>query len=155
MQNFALKLQFSLSVVSDSLQPHEPQHARPPCPSPTPGVYSNPYPLSRWCHPTISSSVTLFSSSPQPSRESGSFPISRLFASGGQSIGASASAFIQLRYVRNCEKDVMVWKSSKPEDMEYYFLNLGLVALQCCVSFCSTAKWISYTYTWGYGLLWG
>ena len=83
--------QFSRSVVSDSLQPHESQHARPPCPSPTPGVYSNSSPLSRWCHPTISSSVVPFSSCPQYLPTSGSFPMSQLFAWGGQSIGVPAS----------------------------------------------------------------
>ena len=66
-------VQFSCSVVSDSLQPHEPQHARPPCPSPTPRVYPNSYPLSRWCHPTISSSVVPFSSYPQSCPASGFF----------------------------------------------------------------------------------
>ena len=83
-------VQFSCSVVSDSLRSHEPQHARPPCPSPIPGVYSNSCPLSRWCHPTISSSVIPFSSCPQSFPASGSFPMSQLFALGGQSIGASA-----------------------------------------------------------------
>ena len=83
--------QFSRSVVSDSLRPHEPQHARPPCPSPTPGVHSDSCPLSQWCHPTISSSVIPFSSCPQSFLASGSFQISQLFASGGQSIGVSAS----------------------------------------------------------------
>ena len=86
--------QFSRSVVSDSLCPHEAQHARPPCPSPTPGVHPNPCPLSRWCHPTISSSVVPFSSCPQSFPASGSFPMSQLFASGGQSIGVSASTSI-------------------------------------------------------------
>ena len=85
-------VQFSHSVVSDSLRPHESQHARPPCPSPTPGVYSNSCPLSRWCHPAISSSVIPFSPCPQSLPASGSFPMSQLFASGGQSIGVSASA---------------------------------------------------------------
>ena len=85
-------VQFNCSVVSDCLQPHGPQHARPPCPSPTPGVYSNSCPLSRWCHPTISSSVALFSSCLQSFPASGSFQISQFFASGGQSIGVSASA---------------------------------------------------------------
>ena len=78
--------------MSDSLRPHELQHARPPCPSPTPGVYSNPCPLSRWCHPTISSSVVPFSSWPQSFPASGSLQMSQLFASGGQSIGVSASS---------------------------------------------------------------
>ena len=85
-------VQFSCSVVSDSLRPHESQHSRPPCPSPTPGVHPNPCPLSRWCHPAISFSVVPFSSCPQPLPASGSFPMSQLFASGGQSIGVSASA---------------------------------------------------------------
>ena len=87
-----------LSSVSQScptLQPHELQHARPPCPSPTPRACSNSCPLSQWCHPTISSSVVPFSSS-QSFPASGSFQMSQLFASGGQSIGASASASVLL-----------------------------------------------------------
>ena len=87
-------VQFSHSVMSDSLQPHELQHARPPCPSPTPGVHPNPCPFCRWCHPTISSSVVPFSSCPQFFPASGSFPMSQLFVSGGQSIGVSASASV-------------------------------------------------------------
>ena len=83
--------QFSHSVVSDSLWPHESHQARPPCPSPTPGVYTNPCPLSRWYHPAISFSVVPFSSCPQPFPASGSFPMSQLFAWGGQSTGVSAS----------------------------------------------------------------
>ena len=84
-------VQFSCSVVSDSLWPHELQHARPPCPSPTPGVYPNSCPLSRQCHPTISSSVIPFSSHPQSFPVSGSFQMSQLFPSGGgQSIRVSA-----------------------------------------------------------------
>ena len=89
-----ISVQFSCSVVSDSLQPHESQHARPPCPSPTPGVHPNPCPLSRWCHPAISYSVIPFSSCPQSLPASGSFPMSQLFTSGGQSIGVSASASV-------------------------------------------------------------
>ena len=76
-------VQFSCSVVSNSLWPHEPQHARLPCPSPIPRVYSNSCPLSRWCHPTISSSVVPFSSRLQSFPASGSFPMSQFFASGG------------------------------------------------------------------------
>ena len=86
--------QFSRSVVSDSLRPHEPQHARPPCPPPTPRVYSNSCPLSWWCHPTISSSVIPFSSHPKSLLASGSFQVSQLFASGGQSVGVSTSASV-------------------------------------------------------------
>ena len=85
-------VQFSCSVVSDSLQPHELQHARPPCPSPSPGVHSNSHLSSRWCHPAISSSVVPFSSCPQSLPASGSFPMSQLFAWGGQSTGVSALA---------------------------------------------------------------
>ena len=88
---WGLLLLFSHVVVSDSLQPHEPQHARAPCPLPTAWVYPNPCPLNHWCHPTISSSVIPFSSCPQSFSASGSFPMSQLFASGGQSIGVSAS----------------------------------------------------------------
>ena len=87
-------VQFSRSVMSDSLWPHDSQHARPPCPSPTPGVYSKSCPSSRWCHPAISSSVIPFSSCPQSFPASGSFPISQLFAWGGQSTGVSASASV-------------------------------------------------------------
>ena len=80
--------------MSDSLWRHELQHARPLCPSPTPRVYSNSCPSSRWCHPAISSSVIPFSSRPQSLPASGSFPLSQLFAWGGQSIGVSASASV-------------------------------------------------------------
>ena len=81
---FGMDLMFSHSVVSDSLRPHEQQRTRPPCPSPTPGVYSNSCPSSRWCHPAISSSVVHFSSCPQSLPASGSFQMSQLFTSGGQ-----------------------------------------------------------------------
>ena len=87
-------VQFSGSVVSNSLQSHELQHTRPPCPSPTPGVHPNSCPLSQWCHPAISSSVVPFSSHPQSLPASVSFPMSQLFAWGGQSIGVSASASV-------------------------------------------------------------
>ena len=85
-------VQFSHSVVSNSLRPHESQHARPPCPSPTPRVHSDSRPSSQWCHPAISSSVVPFSSCPQYLPASKSFPMSHLFAWGGQSTGASALA---------------------------------------------------------------
>ena len=84
-------VQFSHSVMSDSLWPHESQHARPPCPSPTPGVYSDSCPLSRWCHPITSSSVVPFSSHLQSFPTSESFQMSQFFISGGQSTGVSAS----------------------------------------------------------------
>ena len=94
--SFYYSVQFSCSVVSYSLWPHELQHARPPCPSPIPKVHPNPCPLSRWCHPTISSSVVPFSSCPQFLPASGSFPMSQLFAWGGQSIGVSALPWVLL-----------------------------------------------------------
>ena len=85
-------VQFSCSVMSDSLRPHESQHARPPCPSPTPGFHPDTRPLSQWCHPAISSSVVPFSSCPQSLSASESFPVSQPFAWGGQSTGVSALA---------------------------------------------------------------
>ena len=89
---FISSVQFSLSVVSDSLRSHELQQARPPCPSPTPRVHSNSHPSSQWCHPAISSSVIPFSSCPQSLPASESFPMSQIFAWGGQSTGGSVSA---------------------------------------------------------------
>ena len=87
-------VQFSHSVMSDFLRPHESQHARPPCPSPTPGVHSDSRPSSQWCHPAIPSFVVPFSSCPQSLPGSESFPMSQLFAWGGQSIRVSALASI-------------------------------------------------------------
>ena len=84
----------SCSVMSDSLPSHGLQHTRPPCPSLTPGVYSNSCPSSRWCHPTISSSIVPFSSCLQSFPASGSFPVNQFFVSGGQSVGASDSASV-------------------------------------------------------------
>ena len=98
----SVSYQFSRSVVSDSLWPHEPQHARPPCPSPTPRVYPNPCPSSQWCHPVISSSVIPFSSCPQSLPALGSFPMSQLFAWGGQSIGVSASTSVLPMNTQEC-----------------------------------------------------
>ena len=89
---FRLSVQFSHSVMSDSLRPHESQHARPPCPSPSPGVHSNSCASSRWCYPAISSSVIPFSSCPQPLPASESFPMSQVFPWGDQSTGVSALA---------------------------------------------------------------
>ena len=86
--------QFSRSVVSNSLRPHELQHTRPPCPTPTPGVHSDSRPSSQWCHPAISTSVDPFSSCRQSLPASESFPMSQLFTWGGQSIGVSTSASV-------------------------------------------------------------
>ena len=87
-------VQFSLSVMSDSLRPHEPQHTRPPCPSPTPGVHSKPCPSSWWCHSTVSFSVVPFSSRTQSFPASGYFQMGHLFASGGQCIGVQVSTSV-------------------------------------------------------------
>ena len=105
-------VQFSHSIMSDSLWPHGLQHARLPCPSPAPGAYSNSCPSSRWCHPTISSSAIPFSSCLQSSPASGPFPTSQFFASGGQSIGVSASASaLQWIWGVSCRE----WKEGRPE----------------------------------------
>ena len=125
-------VQFSRSVMSDSLRPHE-LHARPPCPPPTPGVHSNSCPLSQWCHPSISSSVVPFSSCPQSLPALESFPMSQLFVWGGQSTGVSALASflpkksqgwspsewsldLRLEWVKSmCERfDVWIWKLERP-----------------------------------------
>ena len=95
-----ISVQFSHSVVAGSLRPHELQHFRPPCPSPTPTFHPNPCLLSQWCHPTISSSVVPFSC-PQSFPASGSFQMSQLFTSGGQSIGASASTSVVSMYTQD------------------------------------------------------
>ena len=112
-------VQFSRSVVSHSLWPHGLQHARPPCPSPTPGVYSNSWPLSRWCHPTISCSVVPFPSCLQSFPASGSFPMSQFFTSGGQSIGVSASASVLPMKIEDriwFPLGWLVWSPCSPRD---------------------------------------
>ena len=112
-------VQFSHSVVSNSLQPHGPQHARLPCPSSTPRVHPNQCPLSWWCHPAISSSVIPFSLCPQSFPESGSFQMSQLFASGGQSIGVSASTSVfQWTPRTNLLKDGLVGFPCSPKDSQ-------------------------------------
>ena len=107
--------QFSRSVVSDSLWHHGLQHTRPPCPSPTPGAWSNSRPSSRWCHPAISSSVVPFFSSPQSFPASGSFPMSQFFTSGGQRIGVSASA-LSFQWIFRVDFlwDWLVWSLCSP-----------------------------------------
>ena len=127
-------VQFSHSVVSDSSWPHEPQHARPSCPSPTPGVYPNSCPLSQWCHPTISSSVIPLSSCPQSLPASESFPMSQLFAWGSQSTGVSALASF-------LPKNTQDWS---PLEWDLFIINLyntleGLVSL---FSFCKCEVWL-------------
>ena len=108
--------------MSDSLQPHELQHARPPCPSPTPGVHPNPCPLSQWCHPTISSSVVPFSPCLQSFQASGSFPMSQFFASGGQSIRASVSASVLPMNIRDWfPLQLTVWFPCCPRNSQESF----------------------------------
>ena len=117
-------VQFSRSVVSDYLWPHESQHTRPPCPSPTPGVYSNSCPSSRWCHPAISPSVIPFSSCPQSLPSSGSFSMSQLFAWGGQSIGVSASASVLPMYTQDLSPLGWTdWISMKSNRLPRVFYN--------------------------------
>ena len=116
-------VQFSRSVVSDSLRPHGPQHTRPPCPSPTPGVYSNSCPSSRWYHPTISSSVVPFSSCPQSFPASGSFQMSQLFASGGQNIGVSASTSVLKMKTQDWSLGWTGWISLQSKGLSRVFSN--------------------------------
>ena len=104
---FLSSVQFSRSVVSDSLRPHESQHTRPLCPSQTPGVHSDSRPLSQWCHPAISSSVVPFSSSPQSPTASVSFPMRQLFAWGGQSTGVSALGTWNVRSMNQGKLEVV------------------------------------------------
>ena len=115
-------VQFSRPVVSDSLRPHELQHARPPCPSPTPRFYSNSSPLSRWCHPTISSSVGLLSHL-QSLPASGSFPRSQFFISGGQSIGVSASTWVLLNIQDWFPLGLTGWISLLSKELSRVFSN--------------------------------
>ena len=115
-------VQFSRSVLSDSLQPHESQHTRPPCPSPTPGVYSDSCPSSRWCHPTISSSVSPFSSC-QSLPASGSFPMSQLSEWGGQSIGVSALASVLPMNTQEWSLGWTGWISLQSKGLSRVFSN--------------------------------
>ena len=116
-------VQFNHSVVSDSLQPHEPRHARPPCPSSTARVHPNPCPLSQWCHPTVSSSVIHFSSCLQSSPESGSFTVSQLFLSGGQSIGVLASTSVLPKNTQDWSLGRTGWISLHSKGLSRYFSN--------------------------------
>ena len=112
-------VQFSRSVVADSLWPHKSQHTSPPCPSPTPGVYLNSCPSSRWCHPAISSSVVPFSSCPQSFPASGSFPMTQLFTSGGQCIGISASISVLPMNIQDWfSLGFTGWISGSPRDSQ-------------------------------------
>ena len=116
-------VQFSHSVVSDSWRPHGLQHARPPCPSPTPRVYPNSCTLNRWCHPTISFSIISFSFCPQSLPASGSFQVSLLSASGGQSIGVSASASVLPVNTQDWSLGWTSWISLQSKGLSSVFSN--------------------------------
>ena len=116
-------VQFSRSVVSDSLGPRELQHSRPPCPSPTPGVHSNSHPSSRWCHPAISPSVVPLSSCPQSLPASESFPMSQLFEWGGQSIGVSVLASFLPKNTQDWSLEWIGWISWQSKGLSRVFSN--------------------------------
>ena len=125
LRDYFSSVQFSRSVVSKSLRPHESQHARPPCPSPTPGVHSNSCPSSPWCHPAISSSVVPFSSCPQSLPASESFPISQLFAWSGQSTGISALAsFLPKKSQGWSPSEQTGWISLQSKGLSRVFSNI-------------------------------
>ena len=119
-----MAVQFSHSVLFNSSGPHESQNTRPPCPSPAPGVYSNSCPSSRWCHPTISSSVIPFSACPQSLPASGFFPVSQLFAWGGQSIGVSVSASVLPMNSQNWSLGWTGWISLLSKGLSRVFSNI-------------------------------
>ena len=118
--------QISRSVVSDSLQPHESQHARPPCPSPTPGVHSDSRPSSQRCHPASSSSVVPFSSCPQSLPASESFPMSQLFAWSGQSTGVSALASFLPKKSQGWSSEWTGWISLQSKGLSRVFSNTAV-----------------------------
>ena len=141
-------IQFSRSVVSDPLQPHEPQHSRPPCPSPTPGVHPNPCPLSQWWHPTISSSVVPFSSRPQSFPESGSFQMSQLFTSGCQSIGVSSSTSVLPVNIQYWSPSKWTgWISLQSKGLSKVFSNTTVQKHQFCGAQLSS-QFNSHIHTW-------
>ena len=120
-------VQFSCSVMSGSLRPHGLQLARPPCPSPTPGVYSNSCPSSQWHHPNIPSSVVPFSSCPQSLPASGYFPMSQLFAWGGQSTGVSASASVLPMNTQSHYLSVRTWTVFRAERQSFQVSRHGVI----------------------------
>ena len=141
-------VQFSRSVLSDSLRPHESQHPRPLCPSPTPGIYSNSSPSSQWCHQVLSSSVIPFSSCPQSLPESGSFPMSQLFASGGQSVGVSTSTSVLPMNSQDWSPlGLTDWISLQSKGLSRVFSNTTVGSLECCKSRgckeLNTTKWLT------------
>ena len=138
-------VQFTRSVVSNSLWPQGLQHARPPCPSPTPRVYSNSSPWSQWCHPTISSSVVPFSSHPQSFLASASFQMSQFFTSGGQSIGVSASASVLPMNIQDWfSLGWTGWISLQSKGLSRVFSSTTVQKHQFFstqLSFCPTLQW--------------
>ena len=128
-------VQFNRSVVSDPLRSHGLQNARPPCPSPTPKIYSNSCPLSQWCHPTISSSVVPFSSLLQSFPASGSFPVSQFFTSGGQSTGVSVSASVLPMNIQDWDSplDRLAGSPCSPSDSQESFPTLQFNSLNSFV----------------------
>ena len=141
-------VQFSRSVVSDSLQPHESPHARPPCPSPTPRVHSNSPPSSQWCHPAISSSVIPFSSCPQSLPASESFPMSQLFSWGGQSTRVSALASVLLKNTQDRSPlEWTGWISFQSKGLSRVFSNTTIQNHQFFRAQLSSQR-NSHIYTW-------
>jgi len=140
-------VQFSHSVVSDSLQSHELQHTRPPCPSTTPGVHSNSRPSSQWCHPTISSSVIPFSSCTQSLPASESFPVSQLFAWGGQSTGVSALASFLPENTQDWSLEWTGWISLQSKGLSRVFSNTTVQKHQFFSSQLSSQS-NSHIHTW-------
>ena len=141
-------VQFSRSVMSDSLWPHELQHDRPPCPSPTPRIHSNSRPSSRWCHPAISSFIVPFSSCPQSLPASESFPMSQLFAWGGQSTGVSALASFLPKNIQGCSPlEWIDWISLQFKGLSRVFSN---TTVQKCQFFCTQLSLHSncHIHTW-------
>ena len=141
-------VQFSCSVVSDSLQSHESQHARPPCPSPTPRVHSDSRPPSQWCHPAISSSVVPFSSCPLSLSASESFPVSQLFTWGGQSTGVSASALVLPKKSQGWSPSEWTgWISLKSKGLSRVFSNTTVQNHQFFIAQLSSQS-NSHIHTW-------
>ena len=141
-------VQFSRSVVSDSLRPHEWQHTRPPCPSPTPKVHWDSCPSSQWCHPAISSSVVSFSSCPQSLPASESFPMSQLFAWGGQSLGVSTSASVLPMNTQDWSPLGWTgWISLQSKGLSRVFSNTTVQKRQCFSAQLSSQS-NSHIHTW-------
>ena len=140
-------VQFSCSVVPESLWPHELQHARPPCPLPSPRVYPNSCPLSQWCYPTISSSVISFSSCPQSFPTSGSFQMSQLLASGGQNTGVSAlTSVLPMNTQDWFSLGWPRWISLQSKGLSRVFSNTTVQKHQFCTS--PSLQSNSYIHTW-------